>query len=100
MGTLKAAGGRRMLAVALGTALILLVPLVAMQFTDAVAWTGGDFALAGVLLAGTGLAYVAAAPLLRSARRRMLLGMALAVLLALAWVELAVGVFGTPFAGS
>ena len=41
--------------VALATALILLLPLVAMQFTDEVAWSVGDFVFAGVLLAGTGV---------------------------------------------
>jgi hypothetical protein len=41
--------------VALATAFILLVPLVAMQFTDEVAWGVADFVFAGALLAGTGL---------------------------------------------
>ena len=41
--------------VALATALILLVPLVAMQITDEVDWGVADFALAGALLWGTGL---------------------------------------------
>ncbi len=41
--------------VALATTLILLLPLVAMQFTDEVAWSVADFVFAGVLLAGTGL---------------------------------------------
>jgi hypothetical protein len=41
--------------IALATALILLVPLVAMQLTDEVDWGVADFVLAGVLLGGTGL---------------------------------------------
>jgi hypothetical protein len=41
--------------VALATALILLLPLVAMQFTDEVDWGLADFAFAGALLGGTGL---------------------------------------------
>jgi hypothetical protein len=41
--------------VALVTACVLLVPLVAMQITDEVDWGVFDFVLAGVLLAGTGL---------------------------------------------
>jgi hypothetical protein len=41
--------------VALATALILLVPLVAMQMTDEVDWGWFDFAVAAVLLGGTGL---------------------------------------------
>jgi hypothetical protein len=41
--------------VALVTACVLLVPLVAMQFTDEVDWGVADFVLAGLLLGGTGL---------------------------------------------
>jgi len=41
--------------VALVTAFILLVPLVAMQITDEVDWGVADFVLAGVLLGGTGV---------------------------------------------
>jgi hypothetical protein len=92
--------GRQLGLVVLGTALILLAPLLAMQFTDEVAWDGYDFAAAAVLLGGTGLVYLILARLFRSARSRLLLGMAMAAVLLLAWAELAVGVFGTPFAGS
>jgi hypothetical protein len=42
--------------VALGVALILSLPLVAMLFTDDVAWSVADFVLAGVLLATIGVA--------------------------------------------
>jgi hypothetical protein len=41
--------------VALVTAFVLLLPLVAMQITDEVDWGVADFVLAGVLLGGTGL---------------------------------------------
>jgi hypothetical protein len=41
--------------VGLATACVLLVPLVAMQFTDEVNWTLADFVLAGALLGGSGL---------------------------------------------
>jgi hypothetical protein len=51
---------RSVVRVALVTALILLVPLVAMQITDEVDWGVADFVLAGVLLGGTGLLLEAA----------------------------------------
>src|SRR5687768_4188487 len=43
--------------VATATGLILLVPLVAMQFSDEMAWTPADFVVAGVLLFSAGRAY-------------------------------------------
>jgi hypothetical protein len=46
---------RSVVRVALATACVLLVPLVAMQITDEVNWTLADFVLAGALLGGTGL---------------------------------------------
>jgi hypothetical protein len=78
--------------VLLGTLAILLVPAVAMRFTDEVNWGPGDFLVAGALLAGTGLAYVLAKR--RIARRpgRLLLGALLALGLLLVWAELAVGI--------
>jgi hypothetical protein len=42
--------------VALGVAIILSLPLVAMQITDDVVWSLADFAVAGVLLATIGIA--------------------------------------------
>lgn len=86
--------------VVLGAALILLVPLLAMQFTDEVVWTLLDFTVAGALLVGTGVIYVLSARMVSSARSRVVLGVALAVALLLVWAELAVGIFGTPFAGT
>ena len=47
--------------VALVTACILLVPLVANQFTDGAGWSLFDFAFAAVLLGGTGLLFELAA---------------------------------------
>jgi hypothetical protein len=49
------AARRRAGRVALATTLILLVPLVAMQFTDQVDWGVFDFVFAAVLLGGAGL---------------------------------------------
>lgn len=86
--------------VILGTAAILLVPFIAMQFSSGVNWSVFDFVLAGVLMAGTGLAYVLATMKVRSQRARLIAFAGFVALLMLIWVELAVGLIGTPFAGS
>lgn len=86
--------------VILVTAAILLVPFIAMQFTGEVNWSTFDFAVAGVLLAGAGLAYVLSTMKMGSPRARLAIGALLAVALLLVWAELAVGLVGTPFAGS
>jgi hypothetical protein len=79
--------------IALATGLILLVPLLAMQFTDEVAWTLSDFVTAGALLFGTGLTFVLAAR--KTRKYRAVIGIALAAALIYVWAELAVGVFTT-----
>lgn len=80
--------------VALVTACILSVPLVAMQFTDEVAWGVVDFAVAGVLLGGTGLIHQLAAGKAGNVAYRAAVGVALAAALFLVWSVLAVGVIG------
>ena len=84
---------------ALVTALILLVPLVAMQLTDDVVWTASDFVIMGALLFGTGLTYEVLKSYV-SGKYRAALAIALLVIFLVIWAELAVGIFGTPFAGS
>ena len=75
------------------TAALLLVPAVAMQFTDQVQWGAEDFLAAGVLLLMAGTVLVGIA---RHVKRPSLRGFAtgaVVALLVLAWVELAVGLF-------
>jgi hypothetical protein len=81
--------------VALATALILLLPLLAMQFTEEVAWTLFDFAFAGILLFSTGLAYELTARKGGTAAYRAAVGVALAAALLLVWVNGAVGIIGS-----
>jgi len=85
--------GKSLLAVALVTAAILMVPLVAMQFTREVVWTGSDFVIAGLLLSITGLALVAALRTLRTAKARFVAAGVLGLGLLYCWAELAVGIF-------
>jgi hypothetical protein len=79
---------------------LLLTPFIAMQFTNEVNWSPADFVIAGVLLLGTGLLCELVMRKVKTTRNRVILvGVVLLVFL-LVWMELAVGIFGTPFAGS
>lgn len=82
------------------TALILSIPLIAMQFTKEVNWTLSDFVVAAVLLLGTGLAIELVIRYVKTSLSRTILLVVILLLLFLTWAELAVGIFGTPFAGS
>lgn len=81
------------------TALILLIPLLAMRFTDEVDWELADFVIIGSLLIGTGLIYELVVKRVSDVKYRVALTIVLAAALLLFWAELAVGVFGTPFSG-
>ena len=81
------------------TGVILLIPLVAMLFTNEVNWDGTDFAVAAILLFGTGFIYSLLSALLPS-RLRVIAAIVVVILLFLIWAELGVGIFGTPWAGN
>jgi Kef-type K+ transport system membrane component KefB len=76
------------------TAGILLIPLLARW-----PWTLSDFVIMGVLLFSTGLALDLVARKV-SKRHRVVIGAAIILTFLLIWAELAVGLFGSPFAGS
>lgn len=91
---------KRLIAIVLTVALLLLVPLIAMQFTNEVSWSPFDFVVAGVLLLGTGLLCELVLRKVRTVKYRLILCGVILLALLLIWAELAVGIFGTPFAGS
>ncbi len=76
--------------IGIGTALLLLMPLIAMQFDNGVQWTGSDFAVAGVLLLAAGFSFEL---LSRKFGNRAYVGIAVLAVLAYVWAELAVGIF-------
>ena len=75
-------------------AVILSLPLLAMQVTSEVVWTLGDFVIAGALLVGTGLLYEAAVRRAGSLTYRAAVAVALGAGLFLVWAILAVGAIG------
>ena len=80
--------------IALATACILLVPLVAMQFSEEWNWDLFDFAFMGTLLFCTGLAYELLARRAGTIAYRAAVGVGLAAAFILVWVNAAVGIIG------
>lgn len=84
---------KRLVIIVLIVALLLLIPLIAMQFTGEVNWALFDFIAAGVLLLGTGLMLdLVMRKVKKKPVRIALFGVVMAILL-LIWAELAVGIF-------
>jgi hypothetical protein len=81
---------RSVVGVALATAFILLIPLLAEW-----AWTLFDFVFAGALIFGTGLTYVLVARKAGNIAYRFAVGVALAAAFILVWVTGAVGIIGS-----
>lgn len=80
---------------ALTTGLLLMIPLIAMQFTEEVVWTLSDFIFAGTLLFGTGLTYKLITRKSGETIYRIAVGFALFTGLFLIWTNLAVGIIGS-----
>ncbi len=85
---------RRLVVWAAVVAFILLIPLLAMQFTDEVVWDLADFIVMGGLLFGVGLAYELVARRSEKTVYRGALGVGLAGAFLLFWVNDAVGIIG------
>ena len=91
---------KRLIGIVLAVALILLIPLITMQFTNEVNWNLFDFVVMGSLLLGTGLMCELVVRKVKNKDYRIGILAVIVVALFLIWAELAVGIFGTPFAGS
>jgi Kef-type K+ transport system membrane component KefB len=91
---------KRGIGIVLTVVFLLLIPLIAMQFTNEVNWNQSDFVVAGVLLLGTGLICELVMRKVKKTNHRIILCAVILAALLLIWIELAVGLFGTPFAGS
>lgn len=91
---------KRIIFIALFTALILMIPLTAMQFTDEVNWTIFDFSVMGILLFSTGMAYELITKNITNRNQRIAVGIALLFVFLAIWAQLAVGVFSKLISGS
>jgi hypothetical protein len=76
-------------------ALMLLLPLIAMQFTDEVNWDETDFIVFGAMLFGACGAFELAARMTGNIAYRAAVGVAVVAAFILIWINLAVGVIGS-----
>ena len=79
---------------------LLMIPLITMQFSEEVNWEAMDFIVGGSLLLFVGLGIEIVLRKVKEKKYRIILSIAFLVILALVWTELAVGVFGSPLSGT
>lgn len=79
---------------------LLAIPLIAMQFTTEVAWSGFDFLIMGILLLSAAFGCELVLRKVSNPKYNVALCIGIVAVFLLVWAELAVGIFGTPFAGS
>lgn len=91
---------KRLIGILITVGCLLLIPFIAMQFTNEVKWSPFDFVVAAVLLLGAGLACEIALRVVKKTQYRIIACAVILMLLFVVWAELAVGIIGTRFAGS
>jgi len=91
---------KRLIGIVVAVAALLSIPFFAMKFTDEVKWDVRDFGIMGVLLLGTALSCEIVLRRVNSVWHRLAICAVILFALFVVWAELAVGLFGTPFACS
>jgi hypothetical protein len=91
---------KRLLGIAVGVAVLLLIPFFAMRFTGEVNWSLSDFMVASVPLLGAGLGIELALRIVKKPVYRLAVCASILLGLFVVWAELAVGLIGTRFAGN
>ncbi|WP_288447951.1 hypothetical protein [uncultured Chryseobacterium sp.] len=79
---------------------LLSIPLVGNLILNEVNWSVSDFLIAGVLLFTTAFLVNLVRNRIKKQSQKVLFTIFILLALALIWLELAVGIFGSPFAGS
>lgn len=79
---------------------LLLIPFIAKQFSSEVNWSAFDFLVMGILLLVTGIGIEFTLRKVTKFQHRVILCLLIFGAFLLVWAELAVGIFGSPLAGS
>jgi cyanate permease len=79
--------------IAVLTAVVLLIPLIGMQYSNDWNWGLSDFVIAAVLIFGSGFIFAMAARRIKDRAHRIYIGLFILAVLLLTWAQLAVGIF-------
>jgi len=79
---------------------LLCIPLLGNLISKEVNWSASDFLIAGALLFTTAFSINLVRSNIKKQSQKVLICIFILLALALIWIELAVGIFGSPFAGS
>ena len=79
---------------------LLLIPLIGMTITDEINWSAFDFIIMGSLLIALSIGINLVSTSVKNLKNRFLYIGILVLIFVLILAELAVGIFGTPLAGS
>ena len=91
---------KRLQRLLIGTVILLLIPLIGSQFSEEINWTTRDYVVAAIVLGGASFIFDFTLANAKNKQSRWAWGIVVVLALALVWVELAVGLFGSPIAGS
>lgn len=92
---------KRLLGIIIGICALLTLPFIGMKLgVEGLKWTAIDFIAAGIMLFGAGSAIEIALRLITKFEYRVAACIVILIGLAIVWAELAVGLIGTPLAGS
>ncbi|MDI1241138.1 MAG: hypothetical protein PSX80_04375 [bacterium] len=92
---------KRLLGIIIGACALLTIPFFAMRLgVDGVDWKLFDFIAGGIMLFGAGFAIEVALRMITKWEYRVAACASILIVVAVVWAELAVGLIGTPLAGS
>lgn len=77
------------------TAAILMIPFIAMRFTAEVNWTFSDFLIMGILMFGTGMAYILISRMSEGVSYRLAVATGIGTAFFMIWSNMAVGLIGS-----
>ena len=79
---------------------LLSIPLVGNLFSKEVNWSGADFLIAGALLFTNAFIINLIRNRIKKQSQKVMICIFIVLTIALVWIDSAVGIFGSPFAGS